>query len=62
MCILTNMGNFGGDTPELECDNCDMRFSLVWNRNPVYTEPEYCPFCGDEVEEIIWEEEVESDD
>lgn len=55
MCTLTNLGNMGDELPNLECDNCDMVFSVVWQRNPIYDEPEYCPFCGDEVEEIIWE-------
>lgn len=41
------------DIPESHCDNCDMRFYLCWNRNSVYDKPEHCPFCGDEIEEII---------
>lgn len=57
MSILTNLGNFGTDLPNLQCNNCDMIFSIVWNRNPIYDQPEYCPFCGDEVEEIVSEEE-----
>lgn len=56
MCVLQNLGNFGSDLPELECSECDMRFSICWQRNLVYDEPQYCPFCGDEIEEIIWEE------
>lgn len=58
MCVvLRNIGTLGGELPTLECDGCDMRFSIVWDRNPVYEQPEHCPFCGEEVVEIVWEEE-----
>jgi hypothetical protein len=30
-----------------------MWFQLTWDRNPIYDGPEYCPFCGDEIEEVI---------
>ena len=50
----------GGELPNLECDNCDTIFSVVWHRTPDYDEPQYCPFCGEGVEEIIWE--VEEDE
>ena len=61
MCVLQNLGNFGSELPELECSECDARFSICWQRyhsgaHAIYDEPKYCPFCGDEVEEIIWEE------
>jgi NAD-dependent SIR2 family protein deacetylase len=55
MCVLTNVGEFGGDLPTLECSECDTRFSIVWNRNLVYDQPQYCPFCGDYVNDIEWE-------
>lgn len=57
MCILT-MREAGSDIPESHCSECGMRFNLCWNVNPVYNRPEYCPFCGDEIEEIIYEGEV----
>jgi uncharacterized paraquat-inducible protein A len=59
MCILQNLGNMGNDTPHLQCDGCDMVFSIYWTRNLIYDQPEYCPFCGDEIEEIIWDEKDE---
>lgn len=37
--------------PESQCSECDVIFSVVWHRNPVYTRIEYCPFCGEEIEE-----------
>ena len=54
MCIIM-IRNFGRDDVESHCSECDMRFSLFWNRNPVYDAPQYCPFCGDEIEETIEE-------
>lgn len=59
MAMLTNLGTFGGELPTLQCSECDMRFSIVWDRNPIYDKPEYCPFCGDEIEAINWEEPEE---
>jgi len=41
------------DIPESHCSECDMRFNLCWNRNPIYDEPKHCPFCGEEIEEVI---------
>lgn len=52
MCVIT-ISDCGMDIPESHCDSCDMRFNLCWNGNPVYDKPEYCPFCGDEIEEVI---------
>jgi hypothetical protein len=60
MCVLTNVGYFGCELPTLECSECDTRFSITWNRNPIYDQPRYCPFCGEEIEVIVWE--VEDDD
>jgi uncharacterized paraquat-inducible protein A len=45
------------DIPESHCSECDMRFNLCWNRNPFYDEPKHCPFCGEEIEEVIDERE-----
>jgi len=59
MCTLTNLGNMGGELPNLECDNCDTIFSVVWHRTPDYDDIQYCPFCGEGVEEIVWETEEE---
>lgn len=40
------------DVPAHQCDGCDVVFTLTWNRDPVYDRPEFCPFCGDEIESI----------
>jgi hypothetical protein len=39
--------------PWLECDECDMRYQVCWNRNPLYSGIEYCPFCGSEAEVVV---------
>ena len=35
---------------ESQCTGCDMVFQVIWNRNPLYDQIEYCPFCGEEIE------------
>lgn len=30
------------------CPECDMLFELIWHRG--YETPEYCPFCGLEID------------
>lgn len=39
------------------CDYCDVYYQVVFNINPVYDRIEYCPFCGDNIEDIILESE-----
>lgn len=38
---------------ETECDQCNAIFTLYWRRSPLIDKVEYCPFCGDDIEEII---------
>lgn len=52
MATIT-LSDCGMDTPESKCSSCDMRFNLSWNRNLVYDKPEFCPFCGEEIEQTI---------
>ena len=40
------------------CPNCESQFALDYLIENVSGEPEYCPFCGDEIPE----ESVENDD
>jgi len=56
MATLTNRGNFGTDRPHLQCDECEMIFSITWNPHPVFDTPEFCPFCGEDADEIVWTE------
>mgnify|MGYP003552899621 CR=1 FL=1 len=51
MTTLRIIGDY--NDPWCECGECDMRFQLIWNRNPVYDHAEYCPFCGVEITEIV---------
>lgn len=40
------------DEPEMiQCPECDVWFYVVWNRCAwVFNGPDYCPFCGDEID------------
>lgn len=53
MSVTITVTDKGVDPPDSHCSGCDMRFSLMWMNNPVYKKPEYCPFCGDEIERVI---------
>jgi len=45
-----------------ECNNCESHYNVVYVEEIVSEElPEYCPFCGSEIEEIT-EEYVEEED
>lgn len=55
MANLLISGNI--DDFEYTCDSCEMTFTMYWNRNPIYDRIEYCPFCGAEIEEIIFQHE-----
>ena len=43
-----------------ECTNCESYFDLSFEENLVSQEPEYCPFCGEVIEEM--EDYIEDDD
>lgn len=47
------------DEPQtIDCDECGVWFYVVWNRNAVYEKPEYCPFCGEELDYVAkWQEQ-----
>jgi hypothetical protein len=45
--------NNGEEVPELQCDSCETRFNITWQRNLIYNKIEYCPFCGEEIEQTI---------
>ena len=44
-----------------ECGNCESYFDLSFEENLVSQEPEYCPFCGEVIEEPM-EDYIEDDD
>ena len=39
-------------TQYFECDDCGAEFSLITSQDMVV---EFCPFCGEPIEEIDWE-------
>lgn len=60
MATIT-LSDTGMDIPNSHCSECDMNFGLVWNRNLVYDRPDFCPFCGEEIEDYVDEREDEQD-
>jgi hypothetical protein len=60
--VVITIRECGTDIPESHCSGCDMRFHLCWNRNPIYDGPEYCPFCGEEIEEVHLAEDEEAEE
>ena len=38
------------DEDEVQCEQCDAIYMVVFRRTAVVDRVEYCPFCGDEVE------------
>jgi hypothetical protein len=55
---MANLIVFGPyDDQRTKCDECNREFILFWQRQFPGDAPRYCPFCGDDVEDII--DEVE---
>ncbi len=46
---------------DITCPDCETVFYVVWNRNLIYERPEYCPFCGSEIDYKALAEEAESE-
>ena len=44
-----------------ECSNCESYFDLSFEESLVSQEPEYCPFCGEAIDEPM-EDYIEDDD
>lgn len=32
----------------VQCSCCDVVYEVVFQRNPEYTQIQFCPFCGEE--------------
>lgn len=37
------------------CSTYEIEFSVIWEHNPICDRPEYCPFCGEILEEGLLE-------
>jgi len=57
MCTITKQDN--NDTPTLKCESCGVLFGIWWHGNGFTTGIEFCPFCGDEVEDFVDDTEDE---
>lgn len=51
MARLIDMGFEGGDEGTVQCSECDVVFQVIWHRNGYTDGVEFCPFCGDEVDD-----------
>jgi hypothetical protein len=53
MNILT-VKEGGLDTPECQCSVCEMTFFIYWRPSVRYHRPDYCPFCGIKITDVIY--------
>lgn len=51
MTIIRLTGDY--NDPWCVCDECEMSYQVIFNRNAVHSGIEYCPFCGDSVDEFV---------
>ena len=47
---------------KIDCTNCESEYFLKYYLEKVMNEPQYCPFCGEEIEESYEDDEEEYDD
>lgn len=48
---------------EMSCPNCESQYAVEFLIANVSGDPEYCPFCGDEIpEESDYDEDEEEDE
>lgn len=49
---------------EISCPNCESQYAVEFIESNVEGDPDYCPFCGDEIpeqEDEDYEEELEEE-
>lgn len=51
MAVLINAER--GDDNEVMCSVCSAVFTIIWRRSADVIGINYCPFCGDELEDEI---------
>lgn len=42
--------------PDTTCDSCDVTFNICWNAGSGFDSLQFCPFCGEEVDETVQDE------
>jgi hypothetical protein len=47
---------------ELNCDNCGSKCRVIYDTDQVHYDPETCPFCGEVVGLLDFDDEDEEDD
>lgn len=46
----------------IDCNNCGLKFALTYDQEEIDDAPDYCPFCGDLVEDVYKDFEDDEDD
>lgn len=47
---------------ELFCYGCDFEFTVKYDKDETLAKPEYCPFCGDKIEQETHDAPEDSDE
>jgi NAD-dependent SIR2 family protein deacetylase len=47
---------------KVNCNNCESEYFLKYFFEKVTNEPQYCPFCGEEIEEDYEDDEDEEEE
>ena len=49
-------------TEDIECNECGVKFSLIFDKDEVDCAPEYCPFCNEPVKDVYSDIEEKDED
>ena len=47
---------------EMSCPNCESQYAVEFLEENVSGEPDYCPFCGDEIPEEDLDDDYDDDE
>jgi NAD-dependent SIR2 family protein deacetylase len=46
----------------VDCINCESKYTIEYGEdNPMEDEPTYCPFCGEDINESLYEDRLDDD-
>ncbi len=51
MCKISKLDK--NDPPTLECHSCGVLFGIYWHGNGFTAKIDFCPFCGEEVDDFV---------
>lgn len=52
MAVIARNHVVSNDLPRSLCLECDASFYIAWDRSLLIEDIEFCPFCGEEIDEI----------